>query len=155
MDNLIRAGALLICDGAHSVGLCCQMEHTHLCPLKMLGPDCRDGVLQAAIYQEQSLFFSKREYEESEFQQPDRSLVYLMSRIRCPWLSRKVINAEAGVTIHLSDLITDDLEPERHCPITLSFLYFNRFFAEAERNTDAHLMTLVIPSSCCVPAGVK
>lgn len=35
------------------------MEHTHLCPLKMLGPDCRDRVLLSAIYQEQSLFFSK------------------------------------------------------------------------------------------------
>lgn len=39
MDNLIWTGELLISDGAHSVGLCCQIEHTHACPLKMLGAD--------------------------------------------------------------------------------------------------------------------
>lgn len=33
MDNLIWTGELLISDGAHSVGLCCQIEHTHACPL--------------------------------------------------------------------------------------------------------------------------
>lgn len=37
MDNWIWTGELLISDGAHSLGLCCQIEHTHPCPLKMLG----------------------------------------------------------------------------------------------------------------------
>lgn len=42
MDNLIRTGELLISDGAHSVDLCCQIEHTHPCPLKMSGADCSE-----------------------------------------------------------------------------------------------------------------
>lgn len=60
MDNLIRTGELLISDGAHSVGLCCQIEHTHPCPLKMLGADCTDRVEQSAIHQEQLLASSKK-----------------------------------------------------------------------------------------------
>lgn len=52
-------------------------------------------------------------------------------------------------------LTEDDPEPRRHCLLTLSLLCFYRFFAEAERNTDARLMTLATPSSCCVPAGIN
>lgn len=41
MDNLIWTGELLISDGAHSVGLCCQIEHTYPTHLRqMVWADC-------------------------------------------------------------------------------------------------------------------
>lgn len=52
MDNLLWTGELLISDGAHSVGLCCQIEHTHACPLKMLGADFGGKAWQSASHQE-------------------------------------------------------------------------------------------------------
>lgn len=52
MDNLLWTGELLISDGAHSVGLCSQIEHTHACPLKMLGADFGGKAWQSASHQE-------------------------------------------------------------------------------------------------------
>ena len=59
MDNLIWTGELLISDGAHSVGLCCQIEHTHACPLKMLGADCSDGAEWSGSTEKKELVSSK------------------------------------------------------------------------------------------------